>query len=55
MVSDLVPVLQSFISFGVIGSSPYNSLKGVKFVPLEMEVLWLHTTLGGCSAHLPFV
>jgi hypothetical protein len=42
------------ISSGVIGSSPYNNLKGVNFVALQTEVLWLHTTLGNSSVHLPF-
>jgi hypothetical protein len=32
----------------------HNSLKGVKFVTLETDVLWLHIALGHCSAHLPF-
>jgi hypothetical protein len=35
-------------------SSPYNNLKGVNFTDLQMEVLWLHTTPGNSSTHLPF-
>jgi hypothetical protein len=49
-----VLALRSLISYGVTGSSLYNNLKGVNFVALQMEVLWLHTALGNSSAHLPF-
>jgi len=30
------------------------SLKGVKFVALDAEVLWLQTAFGNSSAHFPF-
>jgi hypothetical protein len=46
-----VLALRSLISSGVTGSSPYNNLKGVKFVTLQTEVLWLHTVIGNSSAH----
>jgi hypothetical protein len=46
VVSALVLALQNLISSSVIGSSPYNNLKGVNFVTMQMEVLWLHTDLG---------
>jgi hypothetical protein len=39
MASGLVLALQRLISSRVTSSSPYNNLKGVKFVALEMEVL----------------
>jgi hypothetical protein len=54
MAFALVLALQSLISSRVTGSSPYNNLNGVKFVALQMEVLWLHTTRGNSFAHLPF-
>jgi hypothetical protein len=54
MTYNLVLALRSLISSRVTGSSPYNSLKGVKFVALEAEVLWLHMALGSSSTHLPF-
>jgi hypothetical protein len=39
MVSAFVLALQSLISYRVTGTLPYNNLKGVKFVTLQMEVL----------------
>jgi hypothetical protein len=54
MASSLVLTLQNFISSGVTSSFPYSSLKGVEFVALEMDVLWLHTALGNSTHHLPF-
>jgi hypothetical protein len=54
VASIFVLVLRSLISPGITGSSPYSNLKGVDFVALQMEVLWLHTTLGNSSTHLPF-
>jgi hypothetical protein len=45
MASVFVLVLRSLISSGVTGSSPYSSLKGVNFVAMQMEVLWLHIFL----------
>jgi hypothetical protein len=54
MASTLVLALQSLISSGVASSMPHNSLKGVKFVALQMEVLWLHTALGNSFAYMPF-
>jgi hypothetical protein len=53
MASGFVFVPQNFISSGVTGSSPYKSLKGVKFVALEIDVLWVHTALSNSSAHFP--
>jgi hypothetical protein len=50
----LVLPLRSLISSEVTGSYPYNNLKGVNLATLQMEVLWLHTTLGNSSAYLPF-
>jgi hypothetical protein len=52
--SVLVLALQSLIFSVVTGSSPYNYFKGVNFVTLRAEVLWLHTALSNSSAHLPF-
>jgi hypothetical protein len=54
MASNIVIALQNFISSNVTGSSPYKSLKGVKFVDMETDVLWLHTTLGNSYAHFSF-
>jgi hypothetical protein len=54
MAFALVLALQSLISSRVTGSSPYNNLNGVNLVALQIEVLWLHTTLDGSCAHLPF-
>jgi hypothetical protein len=34
--------------------APYINWKGVKFVALHTVVLWLHTTVGMSSTHLPF-
>jgi hypothetical protein len=53
VASVFVLALQSLISSGVIGSSPYNNLKGVNFVALQMKVLWLHTALDNYAAHFP--
>jgi hypothetical protein len=47
--------LWCFTSSGNIASAPYINRNGVKFVALEIVVLWLHTTLGRTSAHLPFL
>jgi hypothetical protein len=49
-----VLALQTLISSGVIGSSPYNNLKWVNFIALQMKILWLHTALGNSLAHLPY-
>jgi hypothetical protein len=54
IASTLVLTPWSLNSSGVTGSSPYKSLKGVNFVALQTEVLWLHIALGSSSAHLPF-
>jgi hypothetical protein len=54
MASTFVLALCCLNSSEVTGSSPYNNLKGVKFITLQTEVLWLHTALGNSSAHLPF-
>jgi hypothetical protein len=53
MAFDLFLALQNFISSGITGSSPYYSLKGVKFIARDTDELWLHTALGNSSAHLP--
>jgi hypothetical protein len=54
VASAVVLALQSLISSGVTGSSPYSNLKGVNFIVLQTEVLWLHIALGNSSTHMPF-
>jgi hypothetical protein len=54
VASAFVLALRSLISSGVTGSSPYSNLKGVNFVALQTEVLWLHTALSNSSTYLPF-
>jgi hypothetical protein len=53
-VSVAVCRLRCFISNGNIASAPYISRKGVKFVALQIVVLWLHTAVGMTSTHFPF-
>jgi hypothetical protein len=40
-------------SSGITASSPYNNLKGVKFVAFQVDVLWDLMTLGSSSTHSP--
>jgi hypothetical protein len=51
--SIVVHKLRCFTSSGSTTSAPYISWDGVKFVPLHTVVLWLHTTFGTTSTHLP--
>jgi hypothetical protein len=53
-VSVVIRSLWCFISAGNIASASYINRKGVKFVALEIVVLWLHTGVGMTSAHFPF-
>jgi hypothetical protein len=53
-VSAVVHKLRYFISSSSTTSAPYINWNGVKFVALHTMVLWLHTTVGMTSAHLPF-
>ena len=43
----------NFISLGVIASSPYNNLNGIKFVDLDTVVLCAQTTFSNSSTHFP--
>ena len=43
----------NYISSGVIASSPYNNLNGVKFVDLDTVVLCAQTTCDNSSTHFP--
>jgi hypothetical protein len=52
--SFVVHKLQCFTSSSSTASASYISHKGVEFVALHTVVLWLHTTCGMTSAHLPF-
>jgi hypothetical protein len=46
--------LRCFTSSGSTASTLYISQNGVKFVGLEIVMLWFHTALGMTSGHLPF-
>jgi hypothetical protein len=54
IASVVVHELSCLISFGVTTSTPNKSLKGVEFVAMDTEVLWLQTAFGITSAYLPF-
>jgi hypothetical protein len=54
VVSVVVCKLRCFISSSSTASAPYINQNGVKFVALHTMVLWLHTTVGMTSVHLPF-
>jgi hypothetical protein len=53
-VSVAIHRLWCFISSGNISSVPCISQKGVKFIALQIVVLWLHTAVGMTSAYFPF-
>jgi hypothetical protein len=54
VVSVAVHKLWYFISSSSTASAPYINRNGVKFVAMHTVLLWLHTTVGMTSAHLPF-
>jgi hypothetical protein len=43
----------NLISSGMTSSSQYSNQNGVKFVALDVVVLWDQMTLGNSSAHFP--